>query len=161
MRKLKKIIATVLAATMMMAMGVTAFAANGATTLTNATFVRDTGKALPLGMGTGVIAENGATMDADGNITVQLQSYSRWLFVTYTGTITDAYYIDSEGNVSGDNLIDSDGNLEIPADYAMEAMPNNGNGIHLQLTFEMKPSTPPGMNTTMNAYFTCDNFQQN
>ncbi len=158
MRKIKKLVATLLAATMVLAMGVTAFAAES-TTLTNAKFVRSTGKDLPLGMGTGVIVDNGATMDEDGNITVQLQSYTRKLIISYTGTITNAYYIDSEGNVDDTNLIDADGNLQIPAEYAAEAMPANGNGIHLKLTFSMKPSTPPGMKDTMEAYFTCDNFQ--
>ena len=49
-------------------------------------------------------------------------------------------------------------NLEVSSDY-VEALPTgDGNGIHLQLTFEMKPSTPPGMSETMTAYFTCDEF---
>ena len=159
MRKIKKLVATLLAATMLLAMGVTAFAADG-TTLTNAKFVRNTGKDLPLGMGTGVIADDGATMDEDGNITVHLQSYTRWLILSYTGTIKEAYYVDSDGNVinADENLIDEDGNLEVSSDY-VEALPTgDGNGIHLQLTFEMKPSTPPGMSETMTAYFTCDEF---
>ena len=154
MRKLKKIIATVLAATMMLAMGVTAFAAES-TTLTNAKFVRETGKDLPLGMGTGVVVAEGSTIDEDGNISVQLQSYKR-LF--YTGSIASAYYVDADGNVIDDTNLVSDGYLNVNSSYA-EEMSTGKQGIHLQLTFEMKPSTPPGMKSTMTAYFTCDDIQ--
>lgn len=159
MRKIKKLVATLLAATMMLAMGVTAFAAD-ATTLSNAKFVKESGADLAMGMGTGVIVANESTIDADGNISVKLQSYSRWAIITYTGSIESAYYVDEEGNVidPSDNLVTSDGYLKMDSAYA-EAITDNMSGIHLQLNFNMKPSTPPGMKNTMNAYFVCDDIK--
>lgn len=154
MRKIKKLVATLLAATMVLAMGVTAFAAES-TTLTNAKFVRETGKDLPLGMGTGVVVAEGSTIDADGNISVQLQSYKRLI---YTGSIAEAYYVNESGEVIDDTNLVSNGYLNVNSAYA-EEMSTGKQGIHLQLTFEMKPSTPPGMKSTMTAYFTCDDIQ--
>ena len=69
MRKLKKIIATVLAATMMMAMGVTAFAA----TPTTCKFTKADGSALKMNMDVGMIES--ADLDEDGIATVTFKTY--------------------------------------------------------------------------------------
>lgn len=155
----KKLVTTLLATMMVLAMGVTAFAAE-TTTLTNAKFVKESGDNLAMGMGTGVIVADESTIDADGNISIKLQSYSRWAIITYTGSIESAYYVDEEGNVidSDENLVTSDGYLKLDSAYT-EAITDNMSGIHLQLNFNMQPSTPPGMKSTMNAYFVCDDIQ--
>ena len=128
------------------------------TTLTNPKFVRDNGNDLALGMGTGVIKSDACTIDEYGNITVKLKrlgldsSSNGW----FSGTITEARFIDSTGAVVDENLVF---NNELTIDTSqISTMPTGKKGIHLQLKFDMKP-LPPGMNEFMNAYFTCDDIQ--
>lgn len=175
MKKLfKKFAAIGMAAMMIMAMGVTAFAAEDETikVLDNARFLRDSGEDLPLGMGTGVIVADGSTIDTStGEIKVQLQPYTRWMIINFTGTIEEAYYILEDGSVDDtvnlvqeETVINEDGSESVftylVLDETMAEIMSTGEmGVHLQLTFDMQPMTPPGMNTTMNAYFTCDDIQ--
>lgn len=70
MRKIKKLVATLLAATMLLAMGVTAFAA----TPTTCKFTKANGSALKMNMDVGMI--DSADLDEDGMATVTFKTYS-------------------------------------------------------------------------------------
>ena len=137
MRKLKKIIATVLAATMMMAMGVTAFAA----TPTTCKFTKADGSALKMNMDVGMIES--ADLDEDGIATVTFKTYS---LLWYKGTIS---------NIEGatvENFDPATGVAEINMKY------NDGKGlagvpVHITFSFNM---TPPGMSNSMDARFICE-----
>lgn len=155
-RNCKKFISMLMAVVMIFAMSATAFAAPNATALTNAKFLRDTGKDLPLGMGDGVIS--GGTIEGD-TIIVNTKAYERLLF---TGYIKSAKYVDDSGNGYGSELItvDDNGNGVLILDINEKtSTPTGGVGIYLELSFKMSPFTPPGMKDTMKAYFTCDNLK--
>lgn len=155
MKKLfKKLAAVVTAATMVMAMGLTSFAAGTQTTVTNAKFVKESGENLAMGMGTGVIKS--ASITEDGEIKVYLQSKT---ILIYTGTITGVYCLAENAEK---NIILSDANgsyVLFDASYVEKIGETNTYGIHVKLDFDMSPSTPPGMKDSMNAYFVCDEFQ--
>lgn len=152
----RKVVSLLLAVMMVFAMSATAFAATTeATALVNPRFLRDSGEALPMGMGEGVIV--GGTIDGN-NIVVNTKPYTR---VIFTGYIKSAYYIGVDGETYGTNLItvDADGNGVLGLDASkVVTTPAGGKGIYLKLTFDMSPFTPPGMKGTMNGYFTCDNL---
>lgn len=79
-KALKRMTVLILAAVMVMAMSIPAFA--GTTTLSNARFVRESGEELRLGMGTILIDSGNSTIDDDGNIVVKLKSAT----ITFLGT---------------------------------------------------------------------------
>ena len=129
----------------------------GTTVLTNPRFVKDSGDKLALGMGTGVVEPSQCTIDEAGNITVQLKTLALHSHFgdLFSGSIIEARFIDANGTVQDRNLV-RNGQLKLKSNQVSE-MPKNGNGIHLQLTFDMNP-LPPGMSEVMNAYFTYDNM---
>jgi len=150
---IKRLGTFVVVTAMILSLCISAFAEQ--TTVTNPSFIKESGSSLALGMGTGVISD--AYMEGDSLI-VELQPYSRWLLLTYTGEITEAYYLDSSGNkVDETNLVD-DSVMELDPSRVVETPTSGVYGIYLKLTFSMSPSTPPGMSETMNAYFTCDEW---
>ncbi|MDD2980896.1 MAG: hypothetical protein PHN80_13150 [Hespellia sp.] len=130
---LKKLTAAVLVATMIMAMGVTAFAAEP----TTCKFTKADGSELKMNMGTGMID----TCDlSDGVATVTFKEYS---LLFYKGSISD---------ISGSAVIAWDG------ETAIIDMSTAGSGgiagvpVHLTFSFNM---LPPGMSNTMDARFVC------
>ena len=137
MRKLKKIIATVLAATMMMAMGVTAFAA----TPTTCKFTKADGSALKMNMDVGMI--DSADLDADGMATVTFKTYS---LLWYKGSIA---------NITGEAV----GSFNPTTGVAViDTTYDDGTGlagVPVNLTFSFS-TTPPGMSNTMDARFVCE-----
>lgn len=96
MRKLKKIIATVLAATMMMAMGVTAFAA-GTTYNVSTTLYKDEG-CTSVSMGNSGITSVTATVDEEkGTVDILLKTKSVF-YSKKTGQLSNVVLLDLSGN---------------------------------------------------------------
>ena len=135
------------------------------TNLTHATFLKNNGKNLAFNMGTGVIDSTQSTIDENGIIKVKLQPHTATLIGKwqYTGSITEAYYADANGNPIPEavNLI-SNGYLWLDKNARQDMPKVDGKtlkGIHLVLHFDMQPSNPPGMPNPVDAYFTCDEIQ--
>lgn len=128
----KKIVATLLAAVMVLAMGVTAFAATPGT----CKFTKTDGTDLKLNMGTAVIESCDLT---NGVATVVFTEYS---LLGYTGEIID---------ITGDAVQSWDEN-------SCTAVINMGAAQSVPVTIEFEFSlglTPPGMDNPMDALFVC------
>ncbi|VUX21774.1 Uncharacterised protein [[Ruminococcus] torques] len=140
MRKIKKLVAVLLAATMMMAMGVTAFAA----TPTTCKFTKTNGSALKLGMDTKLIES--CDLSDDNVATVVFKTYS---LLGYKGDIV---------GVSGDAVV-STGENDDGDFYAvinMNKATTKETGVPVRLTFKFSLGiTPPGMSNPMDAMFVC------
>lgn len=131
------------------------------TQLTDAIFVKNNGKPLPMGMGTGVIVPEESTYNSEtGDIKVKLQPYTKEVLPPvweYTGSITEAYYADTNGNpINTINLV-SNGYLNLNTSQKVTMPDGVKNGFRLVLHFDMQPSNPPGMPNPVVAYFTCGN----
>lgn len=137
MRKIKKLVATLLAATMLLAMGVTAFAA----TPTTCKFTKADGSDLKLKMGTALI--DSCDLDEDGIATVTFKAYS---VAGYKGTITD---------LSGDAVLSWDADTST-AVIDMNQASSETAGVPVTITFKFTLNlTPPGMSNPMDAMFVC------
>lgn len=152
MKKLfKKLLAVATAATMLVAMSVTAFAADesAGTQLTNPKLVKTDGSDLTMGMGTAVV--DSATMYDDGTVVVTLKSAE---ILVFTGTVTQASYV-----LGGANLV-SGGTMLLDSSRATALGSSGLNGIVLEsLGFTFTPFSPPGMPNPTSAAFTCDQFK--
>lgn len=133
--------------------GKDAQAKSGETDLTNAKFVRETGKDYSKQMGTGVIAS--AKMDGT-KITIHLKSHKVLFF---TGKITEAYYTPGSSNL----VTNDDSGYYMTLDKSKVVTFANGKkGIKLEnMRFSFSPFNPPGMpKTVKNVYFICDEFNK-
>lgn len=137
MRKIKKLVATLLAATMLLAMGVTAFAA----TPTTCKFTKADGSALKMNMDVGMI--DSADLDEDGMATVTFKTYS---LLWYKGSIANitGEAVESFNPTTGVAVIDT--TYDDGTGLA---------GVPVNLTFSFN-MTPPGMSNTMDARFVCE-----
>lgn len=136
MRKIKKLVATLLAATMLLAMGVTAFAA----TPTTCKFTKADGSPLKMNMDVGMIES--ADLE-DGIATVTFKDYS---LLWYKGSIS---------NIEGDAVIDFDADTGV-ATINMNYDDESGlAGVPVNITFSFN-TTPPGMSDSMQARFICE-----
>lgn len=133
----KKLVTTLLATMMVLAMGVTAFAA----TPTTCKFTKADGSELKMNMDVGMI--DSVDLDEDGIATVTFKTYS---LLWYKGTIS---------NIEGEAVEDFDpatGVAEINMNY------DDGSelaGVPVHITFSFN-TTPPGMSDSMDARFVCE-----
>lgn len=137
MKKLfKKFAAIGMAAMMIMAMGVTAFAA----TPTTCKFTKADGSDLKMNMDVGMIES--ADLE-NGVATVKFKEYT---LLWYTGSI---------GDIQGEAVLSFDADSDI-AVIDMNYDDGSGlAGVPVDITFDFN-MTPPGMSDSMNARFVCE-----